>query len=107
MGEAVKRGLNVDREQEDLVDHALGDVRESLREFKDVMSETRQDAAAAFEGEKIDDAALDAIFETQDVALAQTRRQIISALKQIHAVLDDEQRATAVEWLANGPTWRR
>ena len=53
------------------------------------------------------DAALDAIFETQDAALTQTRRQVVSALKQIHAVLDDEQRATAVQWLASGPTWRR
>ncbi len=107
MGEAVKRGLHVDRDQEDLVDHALGDVRDSLREFKEVMKESRLDAAAAFEGDKVDDAALDTIFETQDAALTQTRRQLVSALKQIHAVLDDEQRATAVQWLANGPTWRR
>jgi uncharacterized membrane protein len=107
MGEAIKRGLHVDRDQEDLVDHALGDVREALRELKDVMKESRQDAAAAFEGDQVDDAALDAIFETQDAALTQTRRQVVSALKQVHAVLDDEQRATAVQWLANGPTWRR
>jgi Spy/CpxP family protein refolding chaperone len=107
MGEAIKRGLHVDRDQEDLVDHAMGDVREALRELKDVMKESRQDAAAAFEGDQVDDAALDAIFETQDAALTQTRRQVVSALKQVHAVLDDEQRATAVQWLANGPTWRR
>jgi len=107
MGEAVKRGLHVDRDQENLVDHALKDLREALRSFKDTMRESRADVAEAFDADTVDDAALDVIFANQDAAITETRRQVVSALKQVHAVLDDDQRAKAVTWLASGPTWRR
>ncbi|MBA2320768.1 MAG: hypothetical protein H0V89_06395, partial [Deltaproteobacteria bacterium] len=36
----------------------------------------------------------------QDEAITSARREVISALKQIHAVLDPEQRARAASWLA-------
>ena len=54
----------------------------------------------AFRGESVDDAAVAATFPRHDDALAHARRDVISALKQVHAVLTPEQRAMAADWLA-------
>jgi len=44
---------------------------------------------------------LAAIFARHDDALAKSRRDVVSALKQIHAVLRPEQRQQAAQWLSS------
>lgn len=104
--EVVKRRLRIDEEQEPIVDHALRDARAALKELAAELSDTRAAVAGAFREEVVDDAALAAAFAKQDDAVARARREVVSAMKQIHAVLEPEQRARAAEWLASGkPTW--
>lgn len=101
-GEVFKRRLDIDPDQEDIVDHALRDLRASLKELGGTLKDGRADLAAAFAGDEVDQSALDALFARQDDELGRTRREVVSALKQIHAVLDDDQRQRATEWLGHG-----
>lgn len=101
MGEILKRRLDVDDEQEPIVDHALADLRKAVDELAAELRETRGPVADAFRGEAVDDAALAAAFARHDDALQRARRQVVSALKQVHAVLEPEQRAKAADWLAD------
>lgn len=99
-GEVLKRRLDVDEEQEPIVDHALDDLHASLKELKAELSSTHAPLADALRGEKLDDSALAAIFARHDDALARARREVVSAVKQVHAVLDADQRKKAADWLA-------
>ncbi|MEQ1502098.1 MAG: Spy/CpxP family protein refolding chaperone [Myxococcota bacterium] len=104
--EVIKRRLHVDEDQEGIVDHGLADVRAAVEEFGSVVAETRTELAGAFRGEAVDEATLAAVFARQDDELARARRDVVSALKQIHAVLDPEQRAEAADWFgAAEPRW--
>lgn len=105
LGEVIKRRLRIDEDQEDIVDHALSDLRTALGELSTAMKDTRGPLAAAFKDDKVDEAALATAFSTHDEAIARARRDVVSALKQIHAVLTPEQRAKATEWLASDATW--
>ncbi len=101
-GEVLKRRLRIDEEQEPLVDNALADVRKTLKELSDELKDGRAAVAGAFAGEAVDDAALAATFARQDDALARARREVVSAMKQVHGVLDEDQRKRAADWLASG-----
>lgn len=107
MGEVFKRRLHVDEDQEGIVDHALADLRETLTGFGEVLRDSRGELAKAFAGDEVDEAAIASVWARHDEELATTRREAVSALKQIHAVLDPEQRATAAEWLGavEPPRW--
>lgn len=96
-GEVLKRRLGVDEEQEPIVDHALVDVRKALEELATELRDSRAALGDALRGETIDDAALSAVFARQDDALARARRQVVSAVKQVHAVLDADQRKAAAD----------
>ncbi len=101
-GEILKRRLRIDEDQEGLVDHALIDLRAAVKELATVMKDSRKNLAEAFRGEKVDDASLAASFGQHDEAITRARRDVVSALKQVHAVLTPEQRAQAADWLAQG-----
>jgi hypothetical protein len=103
-GEVFKRRLGIDEDQEGIVDHALRDLKGAVKEAKDTIAASREEIAKAFAGEAVDDALLQVVFERHDEAVKKSRRDVISALKQVHAVLTPEQRARATEWLgkANG-----
>src|SRR5262245_34795489 len=98
-GEVVKRRLKVDEDQEGIVDLAFADLKTAVSSLAETLRDSRGEIAQAFRGDRVDDAALDAIFARQDEELARARREAISALRQIHAVLDPEQREAAVTWL--------
>ncbi len=98
-GEVVKRRLKVDEDQEGIVDLAFADLRTAVTSLADALRESRADIAQAFRGDRIDDDALDTIFARQDEELARARKDVVSALRQIHAVLDPDQREAAVTWL--------
>jgi hypothetical protein len=98
-GEVVKRRLRIDEDQEGIVDHALTDLRETGKEYVEVLEDARKDLAAAFAGEAVDEAAIASVFARHDEELAKARRDAVSALKQIHSVLDPDQRKAATDWL--------
>ena len=102
LGEVLKRRLRIDDEQEGIVDHALADLRAALKDLAAAVKDTRAPLATAFRGEKVDDGSIAAAFGSHDESLARARRDVVSALKQIHAVLTPEQRAQAADWLAAG-----
>jgi len=104
--EVFKRKVGVSPEQEDIVDHALADARAALKEAGKVMGTSRETWAEALKGEQIDEAALHANLDQQEEALRNLRRELLSAMKQIHAVLDPEQRARAAAFLGRkAPGW--
>lgn len=104
MNEVVKRRLRIDDEQEDIVDHALGDLQRALAELRTLHTSSRPDLAAAFRGEQVDEAALASLQARQDEGLKQARKEVTSAMKQIHAVLRPDQRERAADWLAGVET---
>lgn len=105
-GEVLKRRLDIDQDQEDIVDLAVGDLQSAMSELGEAMKASRSDLSEAFRGAEVDQGALDALFAQQDEQIARTRREVVSALKQIHAVLDDEQRQRAADWLDRSqPGW--
>lgn len=101
-GEVFKRRLRIDEEQDDIVDHALIDLRKAVKELVDEVKDTRAGIADAFRGETVDEAALAAAFARHDDAVARARREVVSSLKQVHAVLDADQRKQAADLLASG-----
>jgi Spy/CpxP family protein refolding chaperone len=95
----IKQHLKVDEDQEGIVDLALTDLRRAVTGLREALMDGRGEIARAFRGDRVDDAALDAVFARQDEDLARARREAVSALRQIHAVLEPEQREAAVTWL--------
>jgi len=107
VAERLKRRLDVDEDQADLFDHAFRDLTDAASALSKTLKDSREDVADAFATDEVDDAKLAAVFTHHDEALTRARRDAVSALKQIHAVLDDDQRARAAEWLRAGPrSWR-
>lgn len=104
--EVVKRRLRVDEDQGDIVDHALKDAQAAMKAYVEVLKGARPELADAFRGEAVDEAAIAALWTRHDDELARARREVVSAFKQIHAVLTPEQRAIAADWLGAGPTPR-
>jgi uncharacterized membrane protein len=104
-GEVLKRRLRVKEDQEAIIDHALTDLHASLKELRTNVKDSREELANAFRGEKVDDAQLAVLFDRWSDALTQARQDTTSALKQIHAVLDPEQRTRAADWLGKNPEW--
>ena len=70
------------------------------------MKDGRGDLAAAVRGPVLDDAALGAVLGRLDGATGEARAATLEALRNIHAVLDDKQRANLADLLDNG-WWRR
>ena len=83
-GEVFKRRLRIDEDQEPIVDLALRDARAALTELGTTLRDSRTELADALRGDAVDDASLAAAFSRQDQAVAEARRQVVSAAKQIH-----------------------
>jgi uncharacterized membrane protein len=81
-------------------------LRERLWGAKHGLKDARGDLAAAVRGPVLDDAALGAVLGRVDASTAEARTAIIEALRNIHAVLDDKQRAQLADVLDQG-WWRR
>ncbi len=104
LGEVLKRRLNIDEEQELIVDHALLDARKALRVLHEEVEGTRAGIADALRGETVDDSALAAAFVKHDDAVAKARRELVSATRQVHAVLDADQRKIAADLINQSKT---
>jgi hypothetical protein len=87
----------------------LEKLEERVHGARDSLRETRGDLSAALRGPTLDDAALGAVLGRVDATTADVRSAAIEALRSIHGVLDDKQRATLADmvddhrWRSRGP----
>jgi uncharacterized membrane protein len=80
-------------------------LHERLHAAKAGLVDGRTDLAAAVRGPVLDDAALGAVLGRIDGATAEARSAAIEAVRNIHATLDDKQRAHLADLLEGG-WWR-
>jgi Spy/CpxP family protein refolding chaperone len=88
--------------QERVIVGEIDKLRERLHVSRQGVRESRGDLAAAMRGPVLDDAALGAVLGRLDAATGEARSAAIEALRNIHAVLDDKQRAQLADMLDHG-----
>src|SRR5262245_51793479 len=79
--------------QERVIVGEIDRLKTRVRDARSSLKDTRGDLAAAVRGAALDDAALGAVLGRVDAATAEARSAAIDALRGIHGVLDDRQRA--------------
>jgi uncharacterized membrane protein len=82
-------------------------LQDRVRGAKASVQDARGDLAAALRGPVLDDAALGAVLGRVDTATGEARSAVIDALRGIHGVLDDRQRAQVADLLDRGGGWWR
>jgi len=93
--------------QERAIVEEVEKLQDRLRVAKGGMFDARGDLAAALRGPELDDAALGAMLGRVDSATSEARSAILDALRGIHGVLDNRQRAQVADLLdRNGGWWR-
>jgi len=80
---------------------------ERVHHAKVGVKDARGDLAAALRGSVLDDAALGAVLGRVDGATGEARAAVVDALREIHGVLDDKQRAQLADMLDHGGGWWR
>lgn len=81
-------------------------LQDRVRGAKAGLHDARGDLAAALRGPVLDDAALGAVLGRADAATGEARGAVLDALRGIHGVLDDRQRAQLADLLDRGGWWR-
>jgi Spy/CpxP family protein refolding chaperone len=81
-------------------------LHDRLHSARSTLKDGRADLAAAIRGDTLDDAALGAVLGRVDGATGEARSAVLEALRNIHGVLDDKQRAQLADLLDQG-WWRR
>jgi hypothetical protein len=82
-------------------------LQERVHGAKAGLHDTRGDLSAALRGPVLDDAALGAVLGRVDTATGEARAAVLDALRGVHGVLDDRQRAQVADLLdRNGGWWR-
>jgi uncharacterized membrane protein len=99
--------LDASPAQERVIINEVDRVRERLWTAKSSLRDGRADLGAAIRGPVLDDAALGAVLGRVDAATGEARAAVLDALRNIHAVLDDKQRAILGDMLDHGSPWRR
>lgn len=82
-------------------------LQDRVRGAKGGLHDARGDLAAALRGPVLDDAALGAVLGRVDAATGEARAAVLDALRGIHGVLDDRQRAQVADLLDRGAGWWR
>ena len=83
-------------------------LQERVHGAKRNLKDARGDLSAAVRGSVLDDAALGAVLGRVDTSTVEARGAVVDALRNIHAVLDDKQRALLADLLdSNGGGWWR
>jgi len=77
-------------------------ARERVHAAKGNLKDARGDLAAAIRSSQLDDAALGAVLGRVDGATGEARGAILDALRNVHALLDDGQRAQIADMLDHG-----
>jgi Spy/CpxP family protein refolding chaperone len=95
--------------QERAIIHEVDKLQERVHGAKAGLRDARGDLAAAVRGPVLDDAALGAVLGRVDTATGEARGAVLDALREIHAVLDDRQRAQVADLLdhSHGGGWWR
>jgi hypothetical protein len=78
-------------------------LQERIHGAKVGVKDARGDLAAALRGPALDDAALGAVLGRVDTATGEARAAVVDALRGIHGLLDDRQRAQVADLLDHGP----
>jgi uncharacterized membrane protein len=97
--------LDASPAQERAIIAEVDKLKERLRNARGSVKDARGDLAAAVRGSELDDAALGAVLGRVDGATGEARAAILEAVRNIHAVLDDKQRAHLADILDKG-WWR-
>ena len=92
--------------QERAIVGELDKLRDRVAGAKDGLHGARGDLAAALRGPNLDDAALGAVLGRVDAATGEARGAILEALRNIHGVLDDKQRAQLADYVDRSGGWR-
>ena len=74
-------------------------LRERVSGVRDGLRDANLDLAAAVRGPLLDDAALGAVLGRVDGATSEARAAALDALRNVHAVLDDKQRAELADMI--------
>jgi Spy/CpxP family protein refolding chaperone len=84
-------------------------LQERVHGAKRNLKDARGDLSAAIRGSVLDDAALGAVLGRVDTSTVEARSALVDALRNIHGVLDDRQRAQVGDLLDSngGGGWRR
>jgi uncharacterized membrane protein len=85
--------------QERAIINELEKLEERLWGAKRAMKDSREDLAAAVRGPVLDDAALGAVMGRVDSATGEVRSAVVDALRAVHGLLDDTQRAQVADML--------
>jgi uncharacterized membrane protein len=80
-------------------------LQERVHAAKAGVKDARGDLAAALRGPVLDDAALGAVLGRVDGSIGEARLAVIDALRGIHGLLDDKQRAQVADLLDHGGGW--
>ena len=93
--------------QERAIVAELDRLTDRVHAAKSSLADARGDLAAAIRGAALDDAALGGALGRADTVTAEIRGAALDALRGIHAVLDDKQRAQLADLLDRGGGWWR
>ena len=106
---AALERLDASPAQERFIIAELDKLSERVHAAKRNLRDVRGDLGAAVRGPALDDAALGAVMGKVDGATAEARSAGIDALRAIHGVLDDRQRAMLADLLdrGGGAWWRQ
>jgi Heavy-metal resistance len=100
--------LDASPAQERAIVGEVDKLKSKLRETRAGVKDARGDLAAALRGPVLDDAALGAVLGRVDAATSDARNAIVDALRNIHGVLDNNQRDQLADLVDRGPwAWRR
>src|SRR5215468_2300973 len=108
MMRALFRRIDATPAQERGIVAELEKLEDRVHAAKVGVHDARGDLAAAVRGPVLDDAALGAVLGRVDAAIGDARAAMIDALRGVHGVLDDRQRAQVADVIERrGGWWRR
>jgi hypothetical protein len=100
--------LDASPAQERAIIGEVDKLKSRLRDIRHGVKDARGDLSAALRGPVLDDAALGAVLGRVDTATSDARNAIVDALRNIHGVLDNNQREQLADLVDRGPwAWRR
>jgi hypothetical protein len=91
--------LNTGPGQEKVVLGEIDALRETARELRAELKNTRADIAAILREPTFDKGKLEALYRKQDELLAKLRSAASSSFEKVHAALDDRQKADLADMI--------
>jgi uncharacterized membrane protein len=107
MMHAALARLDATPAQERAIVAEIDRLTERVHAAKSSLKDARGDLAAAIRSAALDDAALGGALGRADTVTVEIRSAALDALRGIHAILDDKQRAQLADMLDRGGGWWR